>query len=106
MAQHHLLSAGLRRREPETRDSRAIAADLVTAPNPYVKQYLMTAGPTPLPPRVLSVMAEPVLYHRAPAFDALFARVLDRLPAVFGTSNDVMVFAASGSGAVGAAVGH
>jgi aspartate aminotransferase-like enzyme len=42
----------------------------VTAPNPYVKQYLMTAGPTPLPPRVLSVMAEPVLYHRAPAFDA------------------------------------
>ena len=36
-------------------------------PNPYNKQYLMTAGPTPVPPRVLSVMAEPVLYHRAPA---------------------------------------
>jgi aspartate aminotransferase-like enzyme len=78
----------------------------VTAPNPYVKQYLMTAGPTPLPPRVLSVMAEPVLYHRAPAFDALFARVLDRLPVVFGTSNDVMVFAASGSGAMESAVAN
>jgi serine---pyruvate transaminase len=78
----------------------------VTAPNPYVKQYLMTAGPTPLPPRVLSVMAEPVVYHRSPAFDALFARVLDRLPVVFGTSNDVMVFAASGSGAMESAVAN
>ncbi|HEV7459378.1 MAG TPA: alanine--glyoxylate aminotransferase family protein [Solirubrobacteraceae bacterium] len=76
------------------------------APNPYVKQYLMTAGPTPLPPRVLSVMAEPVVYHRAPAFDALLARVLDRLPAVFGTSNDVMIFASSGSGAMESAVAN
>ena len=40
----------------------------------------MTAGPTPLPPRVQAAMAEPILYHRAPAFDALFARVLGRLP--------------------------
>jgi aspartate aminotransferase-like enzyme len=78
----------------------------VTAPNPYVKQYLMTAGPTPLPPRVLSVMAEPVVYHRAPAFDTLFARVLDRLSLVFQTSNDVMVFAASGSGAMESAVAN
>jgi aspartate aminotransferase-like enzyme len=78
----------------------------VDAPNPYVKQYLMTAGPTPLPPRVLSVMAEPVVYHRAPAFDALLARVLDRLPAVFGTSNDVMIFASSGSGAMESAVAN
>jgi aspartate aminotransferase-like enzyme len=78
----------------------------VAAPNPYIKQYLMTAGPTPLPPRVLSVMAEPVLYHRSPAFDALFARVLERLPLVFGTANDVLVFAASGSGAMESAVAN
>ena len=32
------------------------------------KQYLLTAGPTPVPERVLLAMAEPVLYHRAPAF--------------------------------------
>ena len=30
--------------------------------------------------RVMSVMAEPVVYHRAPAFDALFARVLEPPP--------------------------
>src|SRR5437763_12009440 len=66
----------------------------------------MTAGPTPLPPRVLSVMAEPLVYHRAPAFDALFARVLGRLPQMFQTSNDVMVFASSGSGAMESAVAN
>src|SRR6478672_13232818 len=51
-------------------------------------------------------MAEPVLYHRAPAFDTLFARVLDRLSLVFQTSNDVMVFAASGSGGMESAVAN
>jgi serine---pyruvate transaminase len=74
--------------------------------NPFIKDYLMTAGPTPLPPRVQSVMAEPVVYHRAPAFDALFARVLARLPAVFQTGNDVMVFASSGSGAMESAMAN
>ena len=47
--------------------------------DPYVKQYLMTAGPTPLPPAVSQVMAEPMLYHRAPAFVEVYARVLERL---------------------------
>src|ERR671924_202426 len=40
-------------------------------PNPFIKQYLMTAGPTPLPPKVSQVMAEPALYHRDPAGVAL-----------------------------------
>ena len=36
----------------------------------------MTAGPTPLPPAVSLAMAEPMLYHRAPAFVDVYARVL------------------------------
>jgi serine---pyruvate transaminase len=75
-------------------------------PNPFIKQYLMTAGPTPLPPKVSQVMAEPVLYHRDPAGVALYARVLERLPAVFQTKNDVLLFASSGSGAMEAAVAN
>jgi serine---pyruvate transaminase len=74
--------------------------------NPYLKRYLMTAGPTPLPPAVSQVMAEPMLYHRAPAFIEVYARVLDRLKAVFGTSNEVLVFASSGSGAMESAVAN
>ena len=74
--------------------------------NPFIKEYLMTAGPTPVPPRVMAAMSEPVMYHRAPAFDALFARVLERLPRIFGTANDVLVFTSSGSGAMESAVSN
>ena len=74
--------------------------------NPFIKQYLMTAGPTPLPPRVSQVMAEPVLYHRAPAGVELYTRVLQRLPAVFRTENDVQLFSSSGSGGMESAVAN
>src|ERR671922_351603 len=75
-------------------------------PDPFIKQYLMTAGPTPLPPRVSTAMAEPMLYHRDPAGVALYARVPERLPAVFRTANDVLLFASSGSGAMESAVAN
>jgi serine---pyruvate transaminase len=74
--------------------------------NPYVKQYLMTAGPTPLPPAVSQVMAEPMLYHRAPAFVEVYARVLRRLKDVFQTANEVQVFTSSGTGALESAVAN
>ena len=74
--------------------------------NPYVKQYLMTAGPTPLPPAVSQVMAEPMLYHRAPAFIEVYARVLTRLKDVFQTRNEVQVFTSSGTGALESAVAN
>jgi serine---pyruvate transaminase len=74
--------------------------------NPYLKQYLMTAGPTPLPPAVSQAMAQPMLYHRAPAFVEVYARALERLKSVFQTSNEVLVFAASGTGALESAVAN
>jgi serine---pyruvate transaminase len=74
--------------------------------DPYITEHLMTAGPTPLPPSVSQVMAEPMLYHRAPAFVEVYARVLERLKRVFGTGNDVLMFAASGSGAMESAVAN
>ena len=75
-------------------------------PNPFIKQYLMTAGPTPVPPAVSQAMAAPMLYHRAPAFDELYERVLARLPQVFATANPVLAYAASGSGALESAVAN
>jgi aspartate aminotransferase-like enzyme len=74
--------------------------------NPFIKQYLMTAGPTPIPPAVSQAMAAPMLYHRAPAFVELYERVLSKLPAVFRTSNDVLAFAASGSGGLESAAAN
>ena len=75
-------------------------------PNPFIKQYLMTAGPTPVPPAVSQAMAAPMLYHRAPAFDELYERVLGRLPQVFATRNPVLAFASSGSGSLESAVAN
>src|SRR5688572_20994108 len=75
-------------------------------PNPFIKQYLVTAGPTPIPPTVSQVMAEPVLYHRAPAFAEVLGSVLGKLQPVFQTANDVLVFPSSGSGAMESAVAN
>jgi aspartate aminotransferase-like enzyme len=75
-------------------------------PNPFVKQYLMTAGPTPVPPAVSQAMAAPMLYHRAPAFVELYERVLAKLPYVFQTENAVLAFAASGSGGMESAAAN
>ena len=66
----------------------------------------MTAGPTPVPPAVSQAMAAPMLYHRSPAFDELYERVLGRLPGVFATANPVLAFSASGSGALESAVAN
>ena len=73
---------------------------------PFSKQYLMTAGPTPLPPAVSQVMAEPMLYHRAPAFVEVYARALKRLKLVFQTENEVLVFTSSGTGGMESAVAN
>jgi aspartate aminotransferase-like enzyme len=76
------------------------------SPGIYNKSYLMTAGPTPLPPAVSQVMAEPILYHRAPAFIEIYERALAGLKRVFQTGNDVLAFSSSGSGALESAVAN
>ena len=54
---------------------------------PHLQQAISDdGGPTPLPPAVSQVMAEPILYHRAPAFIEIYARVLERLKMVFQTA--------------------
>src|SRR3954471_10913684 len=79
---------------------------MADAPDIFTKQYILTAGPTPLPPAVSQVMAEPILYHRAPAFVEIYAKVLERLPQVFQTHNEVLCFAATGTGAMESAVAN
>src|ERR671933_79599 len=74
--------------------------------NPYIKQYLMAAGPTPIPSKVSQIQAEPILYHRSPAFIEIYARVLQRLKTVFGTDNEVLCFGASGTGGMESAVAN
>src|SRR5947209_4371042 len=60
----------------------------------------MTPGPTPVPPEVLAAMAQPVVHHRGPDFRAVYEPVLGRLRDVFRTESEVLLFAASGTGAM------
>jgi aspartate aminotransferase-like enzyme len=69
-----------------------------------VKRYLLAPGPTPVPPEVLAAMALPIIHHRTPQFSQIFAEVEDSLRAVFQTTQDVLMLAASGTGAMEGAV--
>jgi aspartate aminotransferase-like enzyme len=68
------------------------------------KQYLLTPGPTPVPPQVLAALAEPIVHHRSPDFRPIYERCLTRLRAVTRTESEVLLFAASGTGAFESAV--
>jgi aspartate aminotransferase-like enzyme len=70
------------------------------------KGYLMTPGPTPVPPEVEAAIAKPIVYHRGAEFRALLDRVLPRLRDVFRTANDVAIFTASGTAAMESAVAN
>jgi aspartate aminotransferase-like enzyme len=70
------------------------------------KRYLMTPGPTPVPPEVLAAMSEPVVHHRSPDFRVVFERCLGRLREVYRTSGDVLMFTASGTAAMESAVAN
>jgi serine---pyruvate transaminase len=64
------------------------------------KRYLFTPGPTPVPPEVLAASAEPIVHHRGADFRDVYASTLSRLKDVFRTSADVLLFTASGTGAM------
>jgi serine---pyruvate transaminase len=61
------------------------------------KRYLMTPGPTPVPPQVLAAMALPIVHHRSPDFRPTYRQVLDRLKEVYRTRGDVLLYTASGT---------
>ena len=69
-----------------------------------MKHYLLAPGPTPIPPEVLQAMALPILHHRAPEYEALFADVRRDLRLVLQCRNEVLMVAASGTGAMEGAV--
>lgn len=62
------------------------------------KKFLLAPGPTPVPERALLAMAEPMLHHRTPQFEAIFKEAAEGLRWLFQTEKDVLILAASGTG--------
>src|SRR5256884_620214 len=70
------------------------------------KRYLLTPGPTPVPPEVLAELAKPIIHHRERDFREIYQRCLSRLQDVYRTRNDVLLFTTSGTGAFESAVAN
>ncbi|MGA8015447.1 MAG: alanine--glyoxylate aminotransferase family protein [Candidatus Dormiibacterota bacterium] len=69
-----------------------------------LQQQLRVPGPTPLPERVLRSQSRPMINHRGPEFAELMSEVCSGIKEVLRTNNDVLLFPASGTGGLEAAV--
>jgi aspartate aminotransferase-like enzyme len=70
------------------------------------KQRLLTPGPTPLYPPALHAMMAADMHHRTEDFRKVYRSTLADLKEVMGTAHDVLMFAASGTGAMDASVSN
>ena len=66
---------------------------------PVGRHFLQIPGPTPLPDRVLRAMDTPIIDHRGPEFQKLAKRALEGIKTVFKTTNPVIIYTATGTGA-------
>ena len=63
------------------------------------RHFLHIPGPTPLPDRVLRAMDTPIIDHRGPEFAKLAKKCLEGIKTIFKTTNPVIIYTATGTGA-------
>ncbi|NWG26697.1 MAG: aminotransferase class V-fold PLP-dependent enzyme [Pseudorhodoplanes sp.] len=68
------------------------------------RHFLQIPGPTPVPDRVLRAIDTPIIDHRGPEFARLARRCLEGIKSIFKTSNPVIIYTATGTGAWEAAL--
>ena len=68
------------------------------------RHFLQIPGPTPVPDRVLRAMDTPIIDHRGPEFAKLAKRCLEGIKTIFKTTNPVIIYTATGTGAWEAAL--
>src|SRR5664279_432839 len=66
---------------------------------PVGRHLLHIPGPTPVPDRILRAMDTPIIDHRGPEFSRLAKKCLDGIKTIFKTSNPVIIYTATGTGA-------
>ena len=71
---------------------------------PVGRHLLHIPGPTPVPDRILRAMDTPIIDHRGPEFAKLTKRCLEGIKTIFKTTNPVIIFTATGTGAWEAAL--
>jgi alanine-glyoxylate transaminase/serine-glyoxylate transaminase/serine-pyruvate transaminase len=70
------------------------------------RHALHIPGPTPVPDRILRAIDTPIIDHRGPEFAKLAKRCLDGIKTIFKTTNPVIIYTATGTGAWEAALAN
>ena len=70
------------------------------------RHFLQIPGPTPVPDRVLRAMDTPVIDHRGPEFAKIAKKALEGIKTIFKTTNPVIIYTATGTGAWEAALAN
>lgn len=70
------------------------------------RHFLQIPGPSPVPDRILRAMSYPTIDHRGPEFGALGLKVLAGIKQIFKTTQPVIIYPASGTGAWEAALAN
>src|SRR5690348_3532187 len=91
-------------RLPRTPHKRKVPAMLELDSHPRGRHFLQIPGPSPVPERILHALSQPTIDHRGPEFGALGLKVIEGLRKIFQTSQPVIVYPASGTGAWEAAL--
>ena len=68
------------------------------------RHFLQIPGPSPVPDRILRAIDMPVIDHRGPGFADLGNRVLSGIKRIFKTTQPVIIYPSSGTGAWEAAL--
>ncbi len=63
------------------------------------RHFLQIPGPTPVPDRILRAMDTPIIDHRGPEFSKLAKKCLEGIKTIFKTTNPVIIYTATGTGA-------
>jgi alanine-glyoxylate transaminase/serine-glyoxylate transaminase/serine-pyruvate transaminase len=74
--------------------------------HPAGRHFLQIPGPSTVPDRILRAMDYPTIDHRGPEFQALGKKVLADIRKIFQTTNPVVIYPASGTGAWEAALAN
>ena len=72
--------------------------------HPTGRHFLQIPGPTNVPDRILRAIDHPTIDHRGPEFGELGRYVLDGIRKIFQTTQPVIIYSASGTGAWEAAL--
>jgi alanine-glyoxylate transaminase / serine-glyoxylate transaminase / serine-pyruvate transaminase len=74
--------------------------------HPTGHHFLQIPGPSPVPDRILRAMSLPTIDHRGPEFGVLGLKLLKGIQQIFQTTQPVVIYPASGTGAWEAALAN